>query len=76
MERAVIIGRVVSVVTGFNQLIDKPAVDSFVEVRRLHSEQEKSQKRGESDDEPRRPLAFGERVFPGLELRTENWKIR
>ena len=39
MERPVIIGRVVFVVTVLDQLIDKPAVDPFVEMGRLHSEQ-------------------------------------
>ena len=39
MQRTVIIRRVVFVEAGFNQLIDKPAIDSFVEVRRLDAEQ-------------------------------------
>jgi hypothetical protein len=57
-------------------LIDKPAVDAFVEMRRFNSEQKKSQERGQRNDEPRGPFAFGEGVFPGLELSAENRKIR
>jgi hypothetical protein len=51
-----IIRRVVFVITGLDHLIDEPAVNSLVEMRRLNSEQENSQERAKSDDEPRRPI--------------------
>src|SRR5207244_11475539 len=76
MKRAVIIRRIVFVETGLDHLIDKPAVDALIEMRRLHAEQKESQKRREADDDPRHPFAFGERVFPALHVIAEQWKIR
>ena len=76
MKRAVIIGRIVFVEAGLDHLIDKPAVDALVEMRRLHSEQKESKKRGQTDDEPRHPFACGERVFPAFHVVAEKRKIR
>src|SRR3954470_23874634 len=61
MQRPEIIRPIVVVEPVLDQLIDKPAIDPFIEVRRFYSEQEKPQKRGEANDEPRRPFAFRER---------------
>ena len=76
MKRSVIIGRIVFVEAVLDHLIDKPAVDALIEMRRFHPEQKKSEKRSEADDDPRRPFAFGEGVFPTLELSAEQRKIR
>ena len=59
VQRPVIIGRIVFVETGLHHLIDEPAVDPFVEMRRLDPEQEQAKKRAERDDQPRRPIDFG-----------------
>ena len=75
MKRPVVISGVVFVESVPNHLIDKPAIDSFIEMRRLHSEQQKPQERGEADDDPRRPLAFSERVFPSVDVIAEERKI-
>ncbi len=63
MERAVIIRRVVPVEAVLGHLIDEPAVDSLVEVGRLHPEQEKAQEGGERDDRPGHPIDFGGALF-------------
>jgi len=42
MQRAVIIGRVVSVEPVLDHLIDEPTVDPFVEVWRLNPKEKKS----------------------------------
>ena len=76
MEWTVVIGRVVLVESVLDHLVDKPAVDAFVEMWRFHSEQKESQERGETDDEPGHPFAFGERVFPSLDVIAEERKIR
>ena len=75
MKRTVVIGGVVFIESVPEHLIDEPPVDSFIEMRRLHSEQQKPQERGETDDEPRRPLAFSERVFPSVDVIAEERKI-
>jgi hypothetical protein len=63
VKRAVIIRRVVSVKAVFDHLIDEPAVDSLVKMRRLHAEQEKTQDGAERDDRPRRPVNCGGALF-------------
>ena len=63
MERAVIIRRVVPVKAVLDHLIDEPAVDPLVEMRRLHPEQEKAQEGGERDDRPGHPIDFRGALF-------------
>jgi hypothetical protein len=46
MEGPMIVGRIVVIKTIFDHLIDEPAVDAFIEVWRLNSEQEKAQNSG------------------------------
>ena len=75
MKRPVVISGVVFVESVPDHLIDKPAIDSFIEMRRLHSEQKESQERGQTDDEPRRPLVFTERVFPSVDVIAAERKI-
>ena len=50
MKRTVIIGRIVPVKSVLHHLIDEPAVDSFVEVRRLDAQQEEAQERCQRED--------------------------
>ena len=47
MKRAVIIRRVVAVKPVLHYLIDEPAVDALVEVRRLDAQKEEAQERRE-----------------------------
>src|SRR5213592_1009673 len=56
MKRAVVIGWVVPVKSILHHLIDKPAVDALIEMRRLDSEQQKAQKHCHSHDPPRDPV--------------------
>ena len=56
MKRPVIIRRIVSVEPVLDHLIDEPAVDPLVEMRRLHPEEEDAQNGAERDDQPRRPI--------------------
>ena len=60
MKRPVIIRRVVAVEAVLHHLIDEPAVDPLVEVRRLHAQEEKPEERAEGDDRPERPIDPGE----------------
>ena len=53
MQRPVIIGRVVSVETVLHHLIDEPAVDPFVEMRRFYAEKEKPEERARARRSPR-----------------------
>src|SRR5205085_4785406 len=52
VKRPVIICRVVTVEPVLDHLVDEPAVDSFVEMRRLDSEQKKTEERAEAHDQP------------------------
>ena len=60
MKRPVIIRRVVAVEPVLHHLIDEPAVDPLVEVRRLHAEEEKPEQRSEGDNAPKRPVDLRE----------------
>ena len=60
MERPVIIRRIVAVESGLHHLVDEPAVDPLVEVRRLHAQEEEAEERAESDDPPESPVEPGE----------------
>ena len=59
MKRAVIVRRVVAVETVLHHLIDEPAVDALVEMRRLDPEEEEPEKGGQRDDHPGRPIDRG-----------------
>ena len=65
MERPVIIRRVVAVEPGPPHLVDEPAVDPLVEVRRLHAQQQEAQERAQRDDAPRRPVHLREPLPEG-----------
>ena len=56
MKRPVIIRRVVAVEPGLHHLIDEPAVDPLIEVRRFHAQEEEPEQRAEGDDAPERPV--------------------
>src|SRR6476619_4671295 len=78
MEWPVIIRRVVAIEPVLDHLVDEPAVDPFVEVRRLHSEEEKPEDRGQPDDQPRGPIHFPgphqELVHPRPDRRRNQWR--
>src|SRR5947209_16351958 len=76
MQRTVVIRRVIFVEAGFDDLIDEPPVDPFIEMGRLHPEEKKSQESGESDDEPGHPLAFRQCPSAGIERIADDRKIR
>src|SRR5205823_2502363 len=50
MERAVIVRRVVAVKAVLHHLIDEPAVDPLVEMRRLHLKEDEPEKGAERDN--------------------------
>lgn len=50
MKRAVIIGGVITVKAVFHHLIDEPAIDAFVEVRRFDAQKEEAEKRCQCED--------------------------
>ena len=50
VQRPVVIGRVVSVKPIMHDLIHKPAIDAFIEMRRLDTQQKKTQERGQPQD--------------------------
>ena len=56
MKRPVVIGRVVPVKPILHHLIDKPAVDALIKMRRLDGEQEKAQEHCHAHDCPRDPV--------------------
>ena len=75
VKRPVIICRVVAVEPVLDHLVDEPAVDSFVEMRRLDSEQKKTEERAEAHDQPRRPIDLGRaalEIFPPVRIRGRN----
>src|SRR6266480_2500123 len=72
MERPVIIRRIVTIIAFLDHLIDKPSVDSFVEMRRFNGKKEKAQEYRESEDEPGRPASFGQTRPPFLESVAES----
>ena len=76
MKRAVIVGGVVTIKAGLDQLIYKPAVDAFVEVRRFYPKEEKSQERRQGDNDPRSPFRLGERTSPCFNRVAKQRKIR
>ena len=59
MEGAVIVRRVVAVKAVLHHLIDEPAVDPLVKMRRLHPEEDEPQKGAERDNRPGRPVNLG-----------------
>ncbi len=75
MKRPVIIRRVVFVEPVFHHLIDKPAVDSFVEMRWLDAEQKKTQENSKPKNQPWRPPRFREARSPRFELIAQYRKI-
>ena len=50
MKGAVIVGRIVTVITVFHHLIDEPTVDAFVEMRRFDPKEENAQQGTQDDD--------------------------
>src|ERR1051326_6802518 len=65
MKGTVIVRRVIAVNPLLHHLIDKPAVDSFVEMRRFDPEKEHSQRGAETENQPEGPVAV-ERVQNSL----------
>src|SRR4030095_5302816 len=58
MKRTVIIRRVIAIKAILDHLIDEPAVDPFVEMRRFYVEKKHPQNGGETDNQPEHPVAF------------------
>jgi len=56
-------------------LIDKPPVDSFVEMRRLDAEQKKTQENSQPKDQPHDPISFCKAGFPSSQVILRRWKI-
>src|SRR5881227_4310809 len=75
MKRPVIIRRVVFIEPVFHHLVDKPAVDSFVEMRWLDAKEKKAQENGEPKNQPRRPTCFCKPRSPRVQLIAQHWKI-
>ena len=48
MQRSVVIRGIISVEAILRHLIDEPAVDSFVEMRRLYPEEQEAEKRAQT----------------------------
>ena len=63
-----IVRRIVSIKPVLHHLIDKPTVDSFVEMRRLDAQQEQAEKNGEPKDQPWDPICFCKAGLPGRQL--------
>ncbi len=63
MQGPVIIGRVVFVIAVLDHLIDEPAVDALVEVRRLDPEEKEAEEGSQCDNQPRCPIGLGEAAF-------------
>src|SRR2546423_1027142 len=76
MKRAVIVGRVISIESVLDHLIDEPAVDSFVKMWRFYSEKKDTQGRGQAENAPEHPVAF-QRIEDDLSgVRRTRGKIR
>lgn len=58
MQRAVVVGWIVFVVSVPRHLIHEPAVDAFVKMRRLDVEPKQPQQRGKRTDDQRNPRGF------------------
>ena len=76
MERPVVVGWVVAVISVLDHLIDEPAVNSFVEMGRLNPEQEKAQDGRQGHDQPGGPVGSGQARFPVFPLIPERRKFR
>ncbi len=60
VKRPVVVRRIVTVKTGLHHLVDEPAVDPLVEMRRLDAQEEEPEHGPEGDDPPERPIGPGQ----------------